>query len=214
MLDTLNRITLDPDAFERPDDPASDYERVRRIIAHISERWREQPSLEDIAEAVHRLAMRPDVAVIFPVHLNPNVIDVVHGRLAGLDNVALTDPIDYPHFARLMDICHIMLTDSGGVQEEAPALGTPVLVMRDTTERPEGIAAGTARLVGKQDLGCRCRGTDERRRGVAALGGGELVRAEVGDPADHERGAVVLDHGAPPSQITFASRSASISADE
>jgi UDP-N-acetylglucosamine 2-epimerase (non-hydrolysing) len=104
--------------------------------------------IEDIAEAVYRLAQRPDVAVVFPVHLNPNVIGVVHGRLSGLDNVALLDPLDYPHFARLLAISHIMLTDSGGVQEEAPALGTPVLVMRDTTERPEGIAAGTARLVG------------------------------------------------------------------
>jgi UDP-N-acetylglucosamine 2-epimerase (non-hydrolysing) len=104
--------------------------------------------IEDIAEAVYRLAQRPDVAVIFPVHLNPNVLGAVHGRLAGLANVALLDPLDYPHFARLMDISHIMLTDSGGVQEEAPALGTPVLVMRDTTERPEGVVAGTARLVG------------------------------------------------------------------
>jgi UDP-N-acetylglucosamine 2-epimerase (non-hydrolysing) len=69
-------------------------------------------------------------------------------RLAGLDNVALIEPLDYPHFARLLDISTLMLTDSGGVQEEAPALGKPVLVMRETTERPEGVEAGTARLVG------------------------------------------------------------------
>jgi UDP-N-acetylglucosamine 2-epimerase (non-hydrolysing) len=68
--------------------------------------------------------------------------------LAGLDNVALIEPLDYPHFARLLSIAHIMLTDSGGVQEEAPALGKPVLVMRETTERPEGVTAGTAKLVG------------------------------------------------------------------
>jgi UDP-N-acetylglucosamine 2-epimerase (non-hydrolysing) len=68
--------------------------------------------------------------------------------LAGRDNVALIDPLDYPHFVRLMDMSTIVLTDSGGVQEEAPSLGKPVLVMRDTTERPEGVAAGTARLVG------------------------------------------------------------------
>jgi hypothetical protein len=68
--------------------------------------------------------------------------------LAGLPNVALIEPLDYPHFARLLAISDIMLTDSGGVQEEAPALGKPVLVMRETTERPEGVAAGTARLVG------------------------------------------------------------------
>ena len=104
--------------------------------------------MENIAAAVQRLAARDDVAIIFPVHLNPNVRAVMNARLAGLDNVALIEPLDYPHFARLLDISHLMLTDSGGVQEEAPALGKPVLVMRETTERPEGIAAGTAKLVG------------------------------------------------------------------
>jgi UDP-N-acetylglucosamine 2-epimerase (non-hydrolysing) len=68
--------------------------------------------------------------------------------LADHDNVAMIDPLDYPHFVRLLDMCDIVLTDSGGVQEEAPSLGKPVLVMRETTERPEGVAAGTAKLVG------------------------------------------------------------------
>ena len=86
--------------------------------------------------------------MIFPVHLNPNVRKVMNTALAGLDNVALIEPLDYPHFARLLNIAEIMLTDSGGVQEEAPALGKPVLVMRETTERPEGVEAGTAKLVG------------------------------------------------------------------
>ena len=104
--------------------------------------------MQNIAQAVRRLASRGDVAIIFPVHLNPNVRAVMNAELGGLDNVALIEPLDYPHFARLLTISHIMLTDSGGVQEEAPALGKPVLVMRETTERPEGIAAGTARLVG------------------------------------------------------------------
>jgi len=104
--------------------------------------------MRSIARAVARIAARPDVAVIFPVHLNPNVRAVMNDELSGLDNVALIDPLDYPHFARLLDISHLMLTDSGGVQEEAPALGKPVLVMRETTERPEGVEAGTARLVG------------------------------------------------------------------
>jgi UDP-N-acetylglucosamine 2-epimerase (non-hydrolysing) len=72
----------------------------------------------------------------------------MQAELAGLDNVALIEPLDYPNFARLIDISHLMLTDSGGVQEEAPALGKPVLVMRETTERPEGVESGTARLVG------------------------------------------------------------------
>ncbi|MGX7927507.1 non-hydrolyzing UDP-N-acetylglucosamine 2-epimerase [Tsuneonella sp. HG094] len=121
----------------------------KRIIGMTSHR-RENfgGGMEGIAEAVVRLAARDDVAVIFPVHLNPNVRAVMNERLAGLDDVALIEPLDYPHFARLIDISTLMLTDSGGVQEEAPALGKPVLVMRETTERPEGVEAGTARLVG------------------------------------------------------------------
>ncbi len=121
----------------------------RRIIGVTSHR-RENfgGGLEAIARAIRTIAARQDVALIFPVHPNPNVRRVMEAELAGLDNVALIEPLDYPHFARLLGMCEIMLTDSGGVQEEAPALGKPVLVMRETTERPEGIAAGTARLVG------------------------------------------------------------------
>ncbi len=104
--------------------------------------------LENIAQSLKTLAMRDDVAIIFPVHLNPNVRAVMSGALEGLDNVAMIEPLDYPNFVNLLDMSYFMLTDSGGVQEEAPALGKPVLVMRDTTERPEGIEAGTAKLVG------------------------------------------------------------------
>ena len=120
--------------------------RIIGMTTHRRENFGE--GMENIAAAVQRLAVRDDVAIIFPVHLNPNVRAVMNARLAGLDNVALIEPLDYPHFARLLDVSHLMLTDSGGVQEEAPALGKPVLVMRETTERPEGIAAGTAKLVG------------------------------------------------------------------
>ncbi len=120
--------------------------RIIGMTSHRRENFGE--GMEAIADAVVRLARRDDVAVIFPVHLNPNVRAVMHERLAGLDNVALIEPLDYPHFARLLAISELMLTDSGGVQEEAPALGKPVLVMRETTERPEGVEAGTARLVG------------------------------------------------------------------
>ncbi len=121
----------------------------KRIIGVTSHR-RENfgGGLEAIAEALRRIAARDDVALIFPVHPNPNVRRVMDGALAGLPNVAMIEPLDYPHFARLISIAEIMLTDSGGVQEEAPALGKPVLVMRETTERPEGVSAGTARLVG------------------------------------------------------------------
>ena len=121
----------------------------KRIIGVTSHR-RENfgGGMEGIASAIRRIAERPDVAVIFPVHLNPNVRKVMNAALAGLDTVAMIEPLDYPNFARLLGLADIMLTDSGGVQEEAPALGKPVLVMRETTERPEGVAAGTAKLVG------------------------------------------------------------------
>ena len=121
----------------------------KRIIAVTSHR-RENfgGGMENIAGAVRDIAMRPDVALIFPVHPNPNVRAVMDAQLAGLSNVAMIDPLDYPHFVRLLDMSEIVLTDSGGVQEEAPSLGKPVLVMRETTERPEGVKAGTAKLVG------------------------------------------------------------------
>ena len=120
--------------------------RIIGVTSHRRENFGE--GMQAIAKAVKSIASRQDVAVIFPVHLNPQVRAVMKAELAGLDNVALLEPLDYPQFARLLDISHLMLTDSGGVQEEAPALGKPVLVMRETTERPEGITAGTARLVG------------------------------------------------------------------
>ncbi|MFN6935763.1 MAG: non-hydrolyzing UDP-N-acetylglucosamine 2-epimerase [Tsuneonella sp.] len=120
--------------------------RIIGVTTHRRENFGE--GMRGIAAAVRRLAAREDVAVIFPVHLNPNVRAVMNEALAELDNVALIEPLDYQHFARLLDISTLMLSDSGGVQEEAPALGKPVLVMRETTERPEGVEAGTARLVG------------------------------------------------------------------
>ena len=120
--------------------------RIIGMTSHRRENFGE--GMQNIANAVKRIASRPDVAVIFPVHMNPNVRAVMNEQLGGLDNVALIEPLDYPHFAHLLGISHLMLTDSGGVQEEAPALGKPVLVMRETTERPEGLVAGTAKLVG------------------------------------------------------------------
>lgn len=121
----------------------------RKIIGVTSHR-RENlgDGLTNIASALRTIAQRDDVALIFPVHLNPNVRAIMQDALGGLDNVAMIEPLDYPNFVSLLHHCSFMLTDSGGVQEEAPALGKPVLVMRDTTERPEGIEAGTAKLVG------------------------------------------------------------------
>jgi len=123
--------------------------RVIGVTTHRRENF--GGGLEAIARAVRRIAARNDVALIFPVHPNPNVRAVMDAALGDLANVAMIAPLDYPHFARLLGLAELMLTDSGGVQEEAPALGKPVLVMRETTERPEGVAAGTARLVGTDE---------------------------------------------------------------
>lgn len=99
-------------------------------------------ALKDIAEA------REEVEIIYPVHLNPNVQEPVFKLLNSTKNIHLIDPLDYPSFVWLMDKSYFIITDSGGVQEEAPSLGKPVLVMRDTTERPEAVEAGTVKLVG------------------------------------------------------------------
>jgi UDP-N-acetylglucosamine 2-epimerase (non-hydrolysing) len=105
--------------------------------------------LLNICRAVRRLADQyTDYRFIWPVHPNPEVEGIVRGALSGAFNIVLTPPLEYPEFVRLLDVSTLILTDSGGVQEEAPSLGKRVLVLRDTTERPEGIAAGCAELVG------------------------------------------------------------------
>ncbi len=104
---------------------------------------------ERICEALNRTARAfPDVDIVYPVHLNPNVREPVNRLLSGLDNVHLIEPLGYLPFVYLMSRSYLILTDSGGIQEEAPSLGKPVLVMRDTTERPEAVEAGTVELVG------------------------------------------------------------------
>jgi UDP-N-acetylglucosamine 2-epimerase (non-hydrolysing) len=103
---------------------------------------------ERICDALSRLAERDDTEIVYAVHPNPNVVGPVYRRLATLSNVHLIEPLAYVPFVDLMRKAHILLTDSGGIQEEAPSLGKPVLVMREKTERPEAVDAGTARLVG------------------------------------------------------------------
>jgi UDP-N-acetylglucosamine 2-epimerase (non-hydrolysing) len=104
---------------------------------------------EEICQAISLLADRsPDVVFVYPVHLNPNVREPVFRTLNGKENIRLIEPLAYLSFVALMDRSRLVLTDSGGVQEEAPSLGKPVLVMRDRTERPEAVEAGTAKLVG------------------------------------------------------------------
>jgi UDP-N-acetylglucosamine 2-epimerase (non-hydrolysing) len=117
------------------------------ITGHRRENFGE--GMRQICEAITLLARRyPDHRFVYPVHLNPNVKGHVDRLLGGLSNVCLIAPQGYRNFVALMARCRVILTDSGGVQEEAPSLGKPVLVMRDTTERPEGIEAGTALLTG------------------------------------------------------------------
>ena len=103
----------------------------------------------DICAAIKDLALRnPDIHFVYPVHFNPNVQKPVNEILLGLDNVWLIEPLEYQEFVYLLKQSYLVLTDSGGIQEEAPSLGIPVLVMRDVTERPEGVEAGTVKLVG------------------------------------------------------------------
>jgi UDP-N-acetylglucosamine 2-epimerase (non-hydrolysing) len=106
---------------------------------------------DQICTALVRLAHRDDVEIVYPVHPNPNVRQTVNRHLAGRPNVTLLDPLDYVPFVDLMRRAYLLLTDSGGIQEEAPSLGKPVLVLREKTERPEAVSAGTARLVGTDD---------------------------------------------------------------
>ena len=104
----------------------------------------------NICNAIKRVASRPDVQVVYPMHMNPNVRKPVNEILGGLSNVHLIEPLDYLSFLYMMRQSYIIMTDSGGVQEEAPSLGKPVIVMRDTTERPEAVDAGTVILAGTE----------------------------------------------------------------
>lgn len=103
---------------------------------------------EAICQAIREIASTPDTTVVYPVHLNPNVREPVNRILGGIENVHLLEPLAYDEFVFMMGRAHVILTDSGGVQEEAPSLGKPVLVMRETSERREAIDAGVAKLVG------------------------------------------------------------------
>ncbi|MCH7487269.1 MAG: UDP-N-acetylglucosamine 2-epimerase (non-hydrolyzing) [Proteobacteria bacterium] len=120
--------------------------RLILVTGHRRENFGD--GFERICEALARLARRDDVQIVYPVHPNPNVGEPVNRILGSEPRIHLIDPVDYLSFVYLMDRAHLVITDSGGIQEEAPSLGKPVLVMRDVTERPEAVKAGTVVLVG------------------------------------------------------------------
>jgi UDP-N-acetylglucosamine 2-epimerase (non-hydrolysing) len=146
LLTTLDRTAgrlCDPTLRHLETDPR----RVLLVTAHRRESWGR--GMRSIGDALARLATaHPDLLVVFPIHRNPAVRAAIAPKVEGLENVRVVEPLDYEGFAHLMNRSHLILTDSGGVQEEGPSLGKPVLVMRETTERPEGVAAGTVALVG------------------------------------------------------------------
>lgn len=120
------------------------------VTTHRRESW--GPAMEGVGRALRRIAdAHPEYLVVLPLHRNPVVRDAVLPPLVGAENVVVTEPLAYGEFTRLLGACRIVLTDSGGVQEEAPSLGKPVLVMRENTERPEAVAAGTVKLIGTDE---------------------------------------------------------------
>ena len=148
LLDVSNRLERDAKQSTNFDsefgiDPSK---RLILVTGHRRESFGR--GFQRICSALKTIANRKDVQIIYPVHLNPSVIKPVEANLAGLENLQLAPPQDYLPFVHLMRRAHLILTDSGGVQEEAPSLGKPVLVMREITERPEAVDAGTVKLVG------------------------------------------------------------------
>lgn len=148
LLATQARIAAEPALAAQLEPLAARFADKRLVLVTTHRRENFGGGMEAIARAIARIADRADTAILFPMHPNPNVVSVMDDILGDRPNIARIEPLDYPNFIRALDLCEIVLSDSGGVQEEAPALGKPVLVMRETTERPEGVAAGTAKLVG------------------------------------------------------------------
>jgi UDP-N-acetylglucosamine 2-epimerase (non-hydrolysing) len=149
VIDALNLVAAQPEPKELSEILSRIGFATRRLVlvtAHRRENFG-QP-LEDICKALQQLAARGDVEIVWPVHLNPKVQEPAHRLLDGVAHVTLLPPLDYLPLVHLMKRAHLILTDSGGIQEEATAFGVPTLVLRDVTERPEGVAAGALKLVG------------------------------------------------------------------
>ena len=149
LLSVTKRLKKNKDLRQEQESRFSSLDPARRLILVTGHR-RENfgPGFENICAALAELADHGNVEIVYPVHLNPNVTESVNKSLDGKPNIHLMGPLDYLPFVYLMDRAYLVITDSGGIQEEAPSLGKPVLVMRDVTERPEALDAGTAKLVG------------------------------------------------------------------
>lgn len=149
LLSVSQRIDEDAELNRGLDADFPFLDRNKRLVLVTGHRRENFGSgFEEICKALSEISAEPNVQVVYPVHLNPNVQEPVRRILGDAKNVHLIEPLDYLPFVYLMKRSYIILTDSGGIQEEAPSLGKPVLVMRDTTERPEAVAAGTVRIVG------------------------------------------------------------------
>lgn len=149
VIDALQHTVREDYEFSAGILPEIDYKSHRIVLVTTHRRENLGEPMRNVYKALRRLVEEfEDVEVVFPVHRNPKVREVVQAELGGVGRVHLIDPLDYEPFANLMHRSALILTDSGGVQEEAPALGKPVLVLRDTTERPEAVAAGTVKLIG------------------------------------------------------------------
>lgn len=151
LLDVVEMLDADADLQAHLDAKFPFLDPNRRLILVTGHR-RESfgHGLENICQALVDIARSRNVQLVYPVHLNPNVREPVNRLLEGISNVHLLEPLEYLPFVRLMSLAHLIITDSGGIQEEAPSLGKPVLVMREVTERPEAVEAGTVTLVGSQ----------------------------------------------------------------
>jgi UDP-N-acetylglucosamine 2-epimerase (non-hydrolysing) len=148
LVETERRIATDDGLRRKLEEHFSFLDERPLILVTGHRRESFGPRLESVCTALRRLAARGDTQVLYPVHLNPNVQEPVRRILGGVPDVWIVDPLDYLPFVHLMRRSYLIISDSGGIQEEAPSLGKPVLVTREVTERPEALEAGTAKLVG------------------------------------------------------------------
>lgn len=149
LLDVVHRVRSEESIVNGMAQRFQFLDKTKKLIlvtAHRRENFGD--GFLNICAGIEQISLRDDVQIVFPLHLNPNVQEPVRRLLGNNSNIFLIDPLDYLPFVYLMDKAYLILTDSGGIQEESPSIGKPVLLMRDTTERPEAVSAGTVKLVG------------------------------------------------------------------